>query len=151
MIATASGLVVSGSNQVVGGIDGSGTTQVYAGSDLTADHIFQSALVIGGTSGSGGLVTIAASDASGNPLGQPGWFALVNSLSSSEPSGERVISSTSLSTESDDRAVPTIGRSIGTDNPAPVPEPSALLLVLLAVLGVVSARFGRDHFRCQTI
>jgi hypothetical protein len=45
-----SGLVVSGTQQQVGNIDGSGTTQVNAGSDLTANHIVQSALVIGGTS-----------------------------------------------------------------------------------------------------
>ena len=35
------GLLVSGTSQQVGGIDGSGTTQVNAGSDLTADHIIQ--------------------------------------------------------------------------------------------------------------
>jgi hypothetical protein len=50
------------------GLDGSGTTQLSAGSDLTATHIIQSALVIGGTAGRPGLVTIAASDASGNSL-----------------------------------------------------------------------------------
>ncbi len=64
------GLLVSGTNQQVGFIDGTGTTQVNAGSDLTANHIVQSALVIGGTSGNLGLVTITASDASGNPLWQ---------------------------------------------------------------------------------
>ena len=42
--STASGLVVSGTNQVVGAIDGSGNTQVNAGSDLTANHIIQNAL-----------------------------------------------------------------------------------------------------------
>ena len=48
--SSAPGLIVSGSHQVVGAIDGSGTTQINAGSDLTADHITQSALVIGGNS-----------------------------------------------------------------------------------------------------
>ena len=67
--STAAGIVVSGTNQVVGNIDGSGTTQVNAGSDLTANHIIQTALVIGGTAGNPALVTIAASDAGGAPLG----------------------------------------------------------------------------------
>src|SRR5207248_2683392 len=55
------GLHVIGTNQKVGGIDGSGTTQVDSGSDLTANHIIQGALVIGGAANSPALVTIAAS------------------------------------------------------------------------------------------
>ena len=67
--STAAGIVVSGTSQVVGNIDGSGNTQVNAGSDLTANHIIQNALVIGGAAGNPALVTIATSDADGNPLG----------------------------------------------------------------------------------
>ena len=37
------GVLVSGTHQQVGTIDGGGTTQVNAGSDFTADHIVQSA------------------------------------------------------------------------------------------------------------
>ncbi len=33
----------------------------------------------------------------------------------------------------------------------PVPEPSTLLLALVAVLGVISTHFARHHFRWQTI
>ncbi len=66
--SSSADILVSGTNQHVGNIDGSGTTQVNAGSDLTANHIIQSALVIGGTAGSYGLVTIDASDAAGNPF-----------------------------------------------------------------------------------
>jgi autotransporter-associated beta strand protein len=62
------GLVISGTNQIVGGIDGTGSMQVNAGSDLTADHIVQTALEIGGAAVNPALVTIAASDADGNPL-----------------------------------------------------------------------------------
>ncbi|HEV2968354.1 MAG TPA: hypothetical protein VGY55_00095, partial [Pirellulales bacterium] len=65
--ATA-GVVVSGVNQVVGGIDGTGSVTIDAGSDLTANHINQTALVIGGTSTSFATVTIAPSDSTGNPL-----------------------------------------------------------------------------------
>ena len=61
-----------GTHKQVGNIDGSGTTQDNAGSDLTANHIIQSALVIGATAGSHCLVTIDASDSSGGPLGQLG-------------------------------------------------------------------------------
>ena len=60
-------LWVGGSNQQVGAIDGIGTTMVSAGSDLTANHIVQNALVIGGNASSN-LVTIDASDSSGLPL-----------------------------------------------------------------------------------
>jgi fibronectin-binding autotransporter adhesin len=67
----AAGLVISGTHQVVGGIDGSGSTQVNAGSDLTADHIVQSVLAIGGAQGSSSIVTIDASNATGSPLDQP--------------------------------------------------------------------------------
>jgi hypothetical protein len=66
--SAAAGVLVSGTNQQVDGIDGSGTTQVNAGRDLTANHIIQGMLIIGGTAGSPALVTIDASDASGNPL-----------------------------------------------------------------------------------
>jgi hypothetical protein len=58
----------TGTLTVRGGIEGTGNLTVNAGSDLTASHINENALVIGGTSTSFGLVTIAASDASGNPL-----------------------------------------------------------------------------------
>ena len=42
--SSSPGILVSGTNQQVGNIDGAGTTQVNAGSDLTANHIIQSAL-----------------------------------------------------------------------------------------------------------
>jgi hypothetical protein len=51
-----------------GGIEGTGNLTVDAGSNLTAGHIIQGALVIGGTAVSPAMVTIAASDANGNPL-----------------------------------------------------------------------------------
>jgi uncharacterized protein YjbI with pentapeptide repeats len=69
--STAAGLVVLGTNQIVGNIDGSGATQVNAGSDLTANHIIQDALVIAGTANDPGFVTIDASDADGDPPRRP--------------------------------------------------------------------------------
>ncbi len=63
----AAGLFVSGSNELVGGIDGTGNTMVNAGGNLTASHIVQNTLVIGGTATNRATMTIAASDAQGNP------------------------------------------------------------------------------------
>jgi beta-glucanase (GH16 family) len=65
-----------GSLAISGGIEGTGTLTVNAGSNLTAGHIVQGALVIGGTAGSAATVTIAASDAAGNPLSAEGGSGL---------------------------------------------------------------------------
>ncbi|HEV2972954.1 MAG TPA: MBG domain-containing protein [Pirellulales bacterium] len=62
------GVLVTGVNQVVGGIDGSGNVVVNSGASLTANHIIQGSLVIGGDATNPATVTIAASDSSGNPL-----------------------------------------------------------------------------------
>ncbi len=62
------GVHVTGVNQQVGAIEGTGNTAVDAGADLTANHIIQNALAIGGQAGSPGKVTMAASDSNGNPL-----------------------------------------------------------------------------------
>ncbi len=152
--SAAPGVLVSGTHQQVGNIDGSGTTQVSAGSDLTANHIIQTALVIGGTAGSHGLVTIDASDASGNSLGQSSGLALADSLTPSSPFAAGGMSSANLRNAtigSEGGAVLAMGNPVGSNNLAPVPEPSTLPLALLAVLGVVSAQFVRHHFRFQTV
>jgi fibronectin-binding autotransporter adhesin len=148
--AATAGILVSGTNQRVGRIDGAGTTQVNDGSQLTANHIVQMALVIGVTGSGPSLVTIDASDASGNPLGMSGGFALAESLTPSGPFGADGIRSANLSSiaaDSADQVVLAIGKSVGSNNPALVPEPSTLLLALLAVLGVISTQFARHHFR----
>jgi fibronectin-binding autotransporter adhesin len=117
------GLLVSGGNQQVGNIDGSGNTQVNAGSDLTANHIVQAALVIGGTAGSPALITIATSDSSGNPLVQPSKFAVDGSLTPGSPFGAGDTSSTNLSSRGGtDLAAPSPSNSAVGGNPSPVPE-----------------------------
>jgi hypothetical protein len=128
--------------------------QINAGSDLTANHIIQNALIIGGATGNPGLVTIDASDASGSPLGLSSGLALTGSLFSSRSFGADGVTSTNLSSGAGggtDLAALSLGNSPGGSNPSPIPEPSTLLLALLAVLGVVSTQFVRHHFRCQTI
>ena len=150
--SSSPGILISGTSQQVGNIDGAGTTRVNAGSDLTANHIVQSALVIGGTAGSHGLATIDASDASGNPLGQSSELDLAGSLAPSDPIGAGGISSANLSSgNSTDLAVPSADNSVGIGNPSSVPEPSTLLLALLAVLGMISTQFARHRVRCQAV
>jgi hypothetical protein len=71
----AGGFVVSGKNEIVASLDGTGNTVVTAGGQLTADHIVQGTLVIGGAAGNPATVTIAASNLSGNPDAVAAAFA----------------------------------------------------------------------------
>jgi autotransporter-associated beta strand protein len=136
------GVVISGTNQQVGGIDGPGNVQVNAGASLTANHITAGVLVIGGTAGNPGLATIDASDSSGNPLGESSGFALAGSLQPSAPFASGAPSSSSLDPPSAEGfsgdsmpAGPFVnGAAVGID-PAAVPEPSALLLAVIAATG----------------
>jgi autotransporter-associated beta strand protein len=144
--SSAPGIVVSGSHQVVGGIDGSGTTQVNGGSDLTADHIIQSALMIGGTAGSPGVVTIDASDASGNPL----TVASVALPSDSNPIGlagspfdESLLSGNSVL--SNGSYAQSRAASLATGNAA-VPEPAAFVLAFVALTATIF-NFRQTVFR----
>jgi PEP-CTERM motif len=153
------GVHVTGTNQQVGGIDGSGTTAVEPGAQLAANHIVQSALVIGGQVGSPGKVTMDASDPFGKPLmvspldglgdQTSSGLILANSLSPSGPFGAGDISSTALigvAADSANLTTPKTGNSIQIGNSLPVPEPSTLLLAFLAISGVVGAR----HRRCAS-
>jgi hypothetical protein len=69
--SAVAGLLVTGTNQRLGGIDGTGNVVVADGGGLTADHIIQTALVIGGTANNPANVTISASDSQGHPLDAP--------------------------------------------------------------------------------
>ncbi|HEY2148136.1 MAG TPA: PEP-CTERM sorting domain-containing protein, partial [Pirellulales bacterium] len=131
-VATSKGVLVSGTNQRVGQIYGAGSVVVNSGSDLTADHIIQNALVIQGNAASPAVVTIDASDSSGNPL--------VSSVQSISP----------LSSSEVDVASPAVGGPIASTSvaglaiiPAPtaansqdvgVPEPSSLVMLAFAAL-----------------
>jgi hypothetical protein len=129
----------------VGAIDGSGDVQVNAGSDLTADHIIQNALIIGGTAGNPGLVTIDVSDVDGNPLA--GDMSLANSLASKDPFGAGIGSTNLIDGGARNVAsfagseLMTGNSSAGTDSAA-VPEPSTLALAGcgLAIAAVISLR-----------
>jgi autotransporter-associated beta strand protein len=134
------GILVSGTNQQVGNIDGLGTTQVSAGSDLTANHIIQSALEIGGTSKNPGVVTIDASDALGNPLGQPsrlGRLMLAGLISSNDPFALDMRTPSLLngpSTNDSSVAFISADGSIPRDRPVAVLEPSTIVLSAAALI-----------------
>jgi autotransporter-associated beta strand protein len=144
----AAGLLISAGNQQVGGIGGTGNTQVNAGASLTADHIVQNSLIIGGAAGSPALLTIDASDASGNPLAQSSGFVLASSLDPIEtidagsvnPSNSLAndgSSASDLILGADTLASGNLGGSAAT-----VPEPTTMLLALLgsASLGCLGRR-----------
>ena len=108
------------------------------GSDLTANHIIQNALIIGGAARSPGLVTIDASDASGNPLAATSGFAPPSSLEPGEPFAAGSLSSLNLPPSSGASAN---GSALGSDTldssnlggSSAVPEPTTLLLPLLGL------------------
>ena len=144
------GLVISGTNQVVGGIDGTGSTQVNTGSNLAADYIIQSALVIGGGAGNPALVMIDTSDASGNSLGEPAiqssGLGFNTSLDASESSGgETAVSLGPMpfgaAGFSGDPTSAGSSAAVSGSSSA-VPEPATLLLGLfgLALLSCLTRR-----------
>jgi fibronectin-binding autotransporter adhesin len=158
------GVHVTGTNQQVGGIDGSGTTAVEPGAQLAAHHVVQSALVIGGQAGLPGKVTIGASDPSGRPLMVSATdvlndqssvgLILADALSpiSAIAAGDNSLTALmNVVADSSDLALTAIGNSVASGSSSPVPEPTTRLLVLLAVFGVISAKFVRHSFRCQTV
>ena len=142
--STSAGVLVSGTLQHVGNIDGNGTTQVNAGSDLTANHIVQSALVIAGTSTSHALVTIAASDASGNSLAASNGLPLTGSQPPNEPFGANAASSAAFAANGSAALAPlTSADLVDGATPTSVPEPSTLMLLLLALSAVAGQRMSR--------
>jgi hypothetical protein len=145
----AVGLHVTGTNQQVGAVDGSGNTQVDAGASLTANHIVQGALVIGGTASSPALVTIAASDANGNSLATSGGLAVAGSIASGGSGSTLVSSSVSSSSAPASGGLMAAG-SLGSSmtasglnlggGAAAVPEPSTLLLAAAGVIALALLR-----------
>jgi hypothetical protein len=137
------GIHVTGTHQKVGNINGAGTTLVDSGSDLTANHILQGALVIGGDATHPALVTIDASDASGHPLiafsasllGEQSSLALGGELGASGINSANIGRSSIGDLASEASGKLSVGGSLSS-----VPEPSTLLLVLLGVLGVVGRK-----------
>jgi autotransporter-associated beta strand protein len=138
--STAPGVLVSGTNQQVGNIDDPGTTQVNGGSDLTANHVIQSALVIGGTAKNPGLVTIDASDSSGNPLGQSGVVALADGQAPALSGGDSASSSLLPPSGGAFSGNPFVALALADSSRASglaaVPEPATILLLVLGGFGL---------------
>lgn len=152
--SSAPGLLVSGTNQQVGAIDGTGTTQVNAGSNLTANHIIQGALVIGGTAVSHGTVAIAPSNSNGMSLASPGSEEQSALLSPADPAifaalrpanPPPLAALTSLvSTASIDLLNPVQLTGLSpTFSAAAVPEPAAISLALFGIMALAWRR-GRQ-------
>jgi hypothetical protein len=133
----AVGILVSGGNQQVGGIDGSGNVQVNAGANLTANHITAGALVIGGAAGSPATVAIDASDFSGQPLAS--GLVLASSLSPSGPFAAGTPDSVSLPLINPSSSVSLADVALG-GNSSSVPEPSTLMLAVCCLLAVLCQR-----------
>jgi autotransporter-associated beta strand protein len=139
------GLLVSGTNQRVGRIQGAGTVAVAAGASLTANSIVQSALIIAGAAGSQGLVTIAPSNASGNPLVESDPLAdATGGLLSSGDSGTNGAFEAALPELDGESFAQFAGLPFA---PSAVPEPGTLLLLALGLASLaVVARRGRESF-----
>ena len=137
--AAAGGLLISGTNQQVGAIDGSGNLVVGSDASLTANHIIQNALIIGGTTGHLATVTIAASDSAGKSMAaEPSDFAPSIAALSSAPIGQF---NTEMLSSASPLAAPVSALSpVAPTDLMTVPEPSA---VVLFAFGVVSLAFFR--------
>jgi hypothetical protein len=139
-VSSGAGLLVSGTHQQVGAIDGSGTTQVNAGSDFTANHIIQSALIIRGAATSHGLVTIDASDAAGNPLmtSQTGALAPTDTFGGGDGLGPAAIDDSGSAAD----PIPAAETNASAGE-AGVPEPASIMLLVIGGLAVLGAALRR--------
>jgi T5SS/PEP-CTERM-associated repeat protein/autotransporter-associated beta strand protein len=141
---SAVGLLISGTQQQVGGINGTGITQVNSGSSLTANHIVQSMLAIAGASPSvKGSVTIAPSDSAGNPtieLASGSGSALAGLLDPDTNLGADALASPGLTAlaggmNDSSNGLPSSGANSGNSlGQSSVPEPSTWLLLGLGAL-----------------
>lgn len=131
----AAGLLVTGTSQQVGGIDGNGKTSVATGGALTANHVIQAALNIGGTMATPATVTIAPSTASGISLASS-----ADLLSAGD--GDGTLGASSLLVGAGGAGAPDLGTlgGLGAGQSAAVPEPSTILLAGLAGLACLAGR-----------
>ncbi len=131
--ASQGGLLVSGQDQRVGSITGSGTTVVTDGASLIADRIVQQALTIGGSATSPAFVDITASDINGNPVDVPtaeaSDVALTGSFLSSEPPA--------LVATDFEAAIREATRDGSETSARAVPEPKLIVLLAAGLVALV--------------
>ena len=139
------GILVSGGNQQVGAISGTGNIQLAPPSgqsvSLTADHIKAGDLVIGGDATSSAILSIAPSDTFGNPT-DASSFAVAGSLTSGAATIDATASASLLAAGGSPASGGSslggsalAGSSVG--GAAAVPEPSTLLLLILGSLAAL--------------
>ena len=136
--APGGGLLVTGTNQQVGAISGTGNLTLAAGSNLTANSIIQSAIIISGSPGNIARLTIDASNSSGISLsgsagsgqaGALGGAAQTDSFGNGIGQSNSFLNVPALTS-------PAVGASgaTGTFGPnASLPEPSSWGLALAAI------------------
>jgi autotransporter-associated beta strand protein len=112
-------LLITGTGEQVGNIDGVGDLIIGPGGALTANHIIQDALLIGGSASATGELTIAASDSAGGPL----TFSATTPLSDN-PSAIN----------------PMVNGAERSGSPGAVPEPATVWLSLIGMIALLSAR-----------
>ena len=141
--AVAGGILVSGIHQQVGSIDGTGNVVIAAGRDLTASAIRQNALIIAGTPGSPGIVVIAASNGGSGMVeteNDPSstLTSLLNQSLQSEsqfaPNGICFLPADLISATDLDTSSSIVGPA------GAVPEPPAIVLILVGTLVAAAAR-----------
>ena len=141
--AADGGLVISGTNQQLGNVTGTGDLTIAAGGDLTANSIQQTTLILAGTADNPATLTIPATDAAGLPLDD----GIIGSLASSEPSvGDASVSIAEMAAPMADVADP-LQAGVGGPTAAgsAVPEPSSFVLAGMAIVGWLAA--GRKRQR----
>jgi hypothetical protein len=152
--AAAGGVYVSGTNQEIGNLDGTGNTVIGSGASLTVNHIVQNALIIGGAASARSLVTIAASDYSGNSLAAASDVSVAGnlSLSSRIELGAMEPLSMPLGDLAPAGTLSIGGGGAGSLSSAAVPEPSAILLFFVGFSICVAHRWlARRSLRRTTL
>jgi hypothetical protein len=134
--APGGGLLVTGTNQQVGAITGTGNLTLAAGSSLMANSIIQSAIIISGSPGNIAQLTIDSSNSSGISLsGSSGQVSSLGGASPTDSFGNGFGQSNSC------LALPALASqtieasgTAGTFGPMGVPEPSSWGLALAALV-----------------
>jgi autotransporter-associated beta strand protein len=142
--AAGGGLLVTGTNQQVGAISGTGNTVINAGSNLTASSIVQNSLVIGGAPGRPATLTIAASGPNGTSSPASLDRSPLTALTDSSDSAFSSLFNPPLSATSVSQSPLLNGAgSVSTSAGGTVPEPSSMALAAAAALGLAGLGLRR--------
>jgi hypothetical protein len=121
--ASGGGFVVTGPNQQIGNIDGSGDLVIGAGGGLTANRVIQDAIVIEGTASSRAILTIAESG-SAVPAADGSFDRTMLEMPAFD---------TPISLPTDSTAIGVKTSATGALENSSVPEPTTLALALFGL------------------